>query len=148
MNSFYNQQLAKELLSAKQRGVKIRLVLDLTQSRRMPLMKFFKENEFDFRVLPGRTGHPYGETRQKTVDLSTLMNKESKGSMMHNKYAIFDGTLLEMGSFNWSNNAEYNNFENANFIDDPRDVATYQTDFERLYKKAKPVSASFAMRTP
>lgn len=140
MNNFYHQELASELASAKARGVRIRLILDETQSRKMPLMKFFKEKGFDVRVLPGRTGGPYDDKAALALKFSpeAELEAEGLGSMMHHKYAVFDGALLETGSFNWSFNGELNSFENANFSDDSADIAEYQEDFNRLYAKAKP----------
>lgn len=49
---------------------------------------------------------------------------------------MFDGLLAESGSFNYTFNAEKNNFENANFFDDAGAVSAYSAAFERLLRKA------------
>ena len=36
-----------------------------------------------------------------------------KANQMHNKYLLIDGKSLLTGSYNWSNNAEFNTFENV-----------------------------------
>jgi phosphatidylserine/phosphatidylglycerophosphate/cardiolipin synthase-like enzyme len=56
---------------------------------------------------------------------------------MHNKYAVFDGRLVVNGSFNWTRNAEKNNYENALFLDAPDDIAAYLTFLERIRDEAR-----------
>ena len=56
---------------------------------------------------------------------------------MHNKFAIFDGGLLEIGSFNWSNNAEFHNFENVNFFAEPEPLAAFRSYFDFLYDQSQ-----------
>ena len=55
---------------------------------------------------------------------------------MHNKFAIFDGKLMVTGSYNWTNNAEHFNYENAVFITDPNVIMQYQKDFDNIWQNA------------
>ena len=52
---------------------------------------------------------------------------------MHNKFAIFDNKLLVTGSYNWTNNAEHFNYENAVLISDPTIITKYQKEFEKIF---------------
>jgi len=61
--------------------------------------------------------------------------------MMHNKYAIFDGGTMVTGSFNWSNNAENYNWENAIVLTSPY-IAYFQRNFETIYNQSKPFTPS------
>jgi len=53
--------------------------------------------------------------------------------IMHNKFAIFDGKLTVTGSYNWTNNAELYNYENAVFITDPNAIMQYQKEFNKIW---------------
>lgn len=113
--SFTSEDLRDALLRAKERGVKVRIVFDAQQYKYLPEMHWFAENGFDILLSSGKDG--------------------DKG-VMHNKYAIFDGALLEAGSFNWTRNGEKNNYENAMFLNTPDDIAAYQKAFERIRNQA------------
>ncbi|MBI4347727.1 MAG: hypothetical protein HY553_12790 [Elusimicrobia bacterium] len=115
MFSFYDQSLGEALLERKRAGLKIRVVLDRNQAARSPVARYLKEQGFELRLSRGRDG--------------------SIG-VMHHKYAVFDGKLVETGSFNWSNNAEHNNFENSNFLPEPGIVSEFKSEFERVWKQA------------
>lgn len=52
---------------------------------------------------------------------------------MYNKFAIFDKKLLITGSYNWTDNAEHFNYENAIFISDPGTITQYQKEFDRIW---------------
>ena len=54
---------------------------------------------------------------------------------MHHKYAIFDGTTLLNGSYNWTRGAAEMNYENLVETDDPSLVAAFAAEFERLWNR-------------
>jgi len=60
--------------------------------------------------------------------------------IMHNKFTIVDGKLLETGSFNYSNAATHLNAENQLYLDNPTVVHQYQAQFEELWSNGIPVS--------
>ena len=53
---------------------------------------------------------------------------------IRNNFAIFDGKEVFTGSYNWTNNAEHFNWENAVFLDDPKLIAGFQKEYEVLWK--------------
>jgi len=62
--------------------------------------------------------------------------KNGEKGVMHDKFAVFDGALVEAGSFNWTRNGERNNYENAMFLDAPDDVAAFAAHFKRIRDQA------------
>lgn len=113
--SFTSEDLRDALLRAKERGVKVRVVFDADQYKFLSEMRWFAENGFDLLLSSGKDGE--------------------KG-VMHNKFAVFDGALVEAGSFNWTRNGEKNNYENAMFLDAPDDVAGFAAYFARIRAQA------------
>ncbi len=111
--------LARALLSARERGVKVRLVFDLGHVK--PYMrkqiKYLKDNKMDIRVMRGKGG---------------------SGSM-HNKYAVFDGQLLQTGSANWTFTAQNNNYENMMFTADKTILDGYEKNFEWMWTHSKSI---------
>lgn len=118
MFSFYSKVLADALLAAKKRGISVRLVLDRGQSGLMKLDQWFAYHDFDVKITAGPD------------DYGNVMFEK-----MHNKFMIVDGALLETGSFNYTPNAEANNFENANFLMDSAILAGYRAFFQLLYER-------------
>ncbi|HHT9133090.1 MAG TPA: phospholipase D-like domain-containing protein [Candidatus Tripitaka californicus] len=107
--------IAQALLDAKGRGVEIRIIMDDRQIKKDTKghseYGFLKNNGFNLKVLSGIKG--YG--------------------IMHNKIAIYDGRVVQTGSYNWSDNAEYNSWENAVFIDDASVAQKYRDYFQRMW---------------
>jgi phosphatidylserine/phosphatidylglycerophosphate/cardiolipin synthase-like enzyme len=52
---------------------------------------------------------------------------------MHHKFAVFDGVRLLNGSYNWTRGAADVNYENLTDTTDPRLVAAFAAEFERLW---------------
>ena len=111
--TFYDFGLAEALIRAKERGVKVRILMDKSMAKQTTLTRHVIENGVEFRWRRGRGG-----------------------GAMHHKFAVFDGKLLETGSYNWSWNAEVNTFENVMFIDDSAVVGGYQQKYDYLYSGA------------
>jgi phosphatidylserine/phosphatidylglycerophosphate/cardiolipin synthase-like enzyme len=122
MFSFFSKRIAEALLAAKNRGVNVRLVLDKSQASLSSLDDWFAWHEFDMRVIIGPDD-----------------SRDPLYQKMHNKFGIFDGKMVETGSFNYSPNAEQNSFENSNWFDAPEMAARYTAFFQRMYLQgAKP----------
>ena len=117
--SFTNDVLIQALRRAKDRGVKIRIVFDRDQYKFLKEMAEMRALGFDVRLSDGKS--------------------QGRG-VMHNKFAVFDGRLVETGSFNWTTNGERNNYENALFLDAPDDAAGFAAYFERLWGRASPAT--------
>jgi phosphatidylserine/phosphatidylglycerophosphate/cardiolipin synthase-like enzyme len=109
--------IAAALADAHRRGVEVLIVADQGQA-------FERHSEIAYLRSQGisiRLSHGYRGNR----------------SIMHNKFAIFDGQLAETGSFNWTTSAEDYNFENALFIADPSVAARFEDEFQRIWKQAQ-----------
>ncbi len=111
---FTTGEIAEALYKAKERGVKIRIIIDQRQQKkRYPVLEFLKEEGFDLQFLKGNVG-----------------------GFMNHTFAIFDARVLVTGSYNWTEYAEKFNYENAIFIDEPDVVKRFQEEFESLYNKS------------
>lgn len=124
MFSFTSPELRDALAAAKTRGVKVRLLFDARNAATIDVMKWFIAEGFDVRIRAGRDG---------------------RRGVLHNKYAVFDGVLVEAGSYNWTENADKNSFENVNFFDDAPTARGYGAYFDRMWSGAKlPTPAELA----
>ena len=56
--------------------------------------------------------------------------------LMHHKFTIVDGKMLQTGSFNYTNHASKANHENQLYIANPSVIKRYQQHFETLWDKA------------
>ncbi|MDE2510638.1 MAG: hypothetical protein KGL74_05905 [Elusimicrobia bacterium] len=118
------REVRDALVRAKDRGVKVRIVMDQghlfpekATGRRTPEVQSLVDAGFDLKMLRG--GDAYG--------------------IMHNKFAVFDGALLETGSYNWTRAADVQHFENALFDDDATRIASYQNYWNWMWTNAKVV---------
>lgn len=105
------------LAAAHRRGVEVRIVADERQCH-----------------------EPHSEiTYLASQGIPVRLSRGYKGnrSIMHNKFAIFDGQLAETGSFNWTTSADGYNYENALFLSDPAVVASYEEEFQRIWTQAR-----------
>lgn len=114
MFSFYAQRVADALLAAKARGVVVRVVGDAMQARRSEPMRAMFAAGIGLRLSTGRDG----------------------AGAMHHKYALFDGTMLMSGSYNFSANAEQFNFENDLFTVAPAEVGAFGGEFAAIWAQA------------
>ncbi|TAM80070.1 MAG: phospholipase D family protein [Acidobacteria bacterium] len=115
--SITQPDIAAAIQAASRRGVQIRIVTDAWQaSDRHSEIAFFKSAGIPVRLSLGFRG---------------------KRSLMHNKFAVFDGEVAETGSFNWTTSATSFNFENAVFIRDAKVAARYEEEFQHLWAQAQ-----------
>ena len=116
MFSFTSVEIQQAIAAARARGVRVRIVFDKRNALEMREQRWFIENGFDVVVSMGR-------------------NKER--GVLHNKFAVIDGELVQTGSYNWTQNARHNNFENIVFLDDAVSAEQYTAYFERLRAQGK-----------
>jgi phosphatidylserine/phosphatidylglycerophosphate/cardiolipin synthase-like enzyme len=115
--SLTQPDITAALEGAEHRGVRIRIVSDEGQSiDRHSEINYLRSRGIQVRLSGGFRGHR---------------------SLMHNKFAIFDGSLVETGSYNWTTSATSYNFENALFIRDPKVSADYENEFEHIWAQAR-----------
>jgi phosphatidylserine/phosphatidylglycerophosphate/cardiolipin synthase-like enzyme len=106
--------LSDALIRAKGRGVVLRVILDTTQAH-------LANSQADVLVAAG-------------IPVKRLSGIKGHG-IMHQKVAIYDGTTVQTGSFNWTDNASCCSWENAVFIADPEVVRRYQQAFEGMWER-------------
>lgn len=108
---FTSQEIKSAFERAKQRGVKIWIIADSRQAKGShSVIQALIDEGFNIKIAHGK----------------------GRG-IMHNKFAIFDKKLLFTGSYNWTNNAEHNNYENAVFLSDPETITQYQKEFDKIW---------------
>lgn len=115
--SFTYEPIAEAIIRAKNRGVKIRILMDKEQSKgKYSKYKFFLDN-----------------------GISVLQNRHA--GIMHNTIAIIDGKVLFTGSYNWSKSAEERNEENLlEFIDEEGVIEIYQERLDYLWDYNEPLN--------
>ncbi len=124
--TFSSKPLGDAIIRAKQRGVKVRFMMDEAMAKTSAIAKYVFDGGVDFRVRRGRT---------------------DKGAM-HNKFAILDGKILETGSFNWTTNASVNSFENVAFVSDQGAIKAYQAKYDWFYSSSTAPTADFFQPEP
>lgn len=110
--AFSSQRLAKALVKAKRRGVKIRVYFDGgTQQQR------WSQDDF--------------------LDREGIQVKyEDDEGLMHNKFCIIDSEVLLTGSYNWSIAADTRNDENLMIIKSPKLCAIFAEKFDEFWEEA------------
>lgn len=116
MYSFTYEPIAEAIIRAKNRGVKIRILMDKVQSQgKYSKYKFFLDNEI-------------------------ALIQDRHAGIMHNKIAIIDGRILFTGSFNWTKSAEERNEENLlEFINEEEITKVYQERLDYLWEFNEPL---------
>ena len=108
---FTSGDLAEALLLAKDRGVRVRLLLDQQEAQKpTSLFPFFKEQGLEVKSIQGRLG-----------------------GQMHYTFIIFDSKKVFTGSYSLTEYAENFNYENALFLEEPPLVARYNIKFNKLF---------------
>jgi len=120
MYMFTDRKLAYELLKLKDKGIRIRIVLDGPSSEN----KFSKSRFFKAQGINIRCDYSHPSTKY--------------GNIMHNKFAIIDSGVLITGSYNWTASAEALNDENILIVKDaPKIILKYEKVFEKLWRRSK-----------
>jgi len=116
MYSFTYQPISEAVVRARNRGVKVRILMDKGQSQG----KYSK-----YKYL---------------LDNGIAVIQDRHVGIMHNKIAIIDGRILFTGSYNWSKSAEERNQENLlEFIDEEEIIKIYQERLDYLWGLNKPL---------
>ena len=103
------QGLVDSIIRLKKSGVKIRMVVDKLQAhgRSSAVSHLAKAG------IPIKYGNVSG--------------------IMHNKFTIIDGNLVETGSYNYSSNATSYNAENQIYLNEPAVIQEFASQFEDLW---------------
>ncbi len=112
--SFYDEKIYDALKRAALRGVKVKMVADRVQSSQSDIVKKMYLEGYDFRWSAGFSG-----------------------GVMHNKFIVLDSKLLISGSFNFSDSAQYYNFENIFITDKSSYTSAFEQEFDYIYSQAR-----------
>ena len=112
--SFTSAPIAKALVDAQKRGVKINVILDRSQRTQ-------NYSEADFLLH---------------ASVPTWI--DAKHAIAHNKIMIIDGSTVITGSFNFTKAAEESNAENLLVIQDPALAAKYTANWRVHLKHSEP----------
>ena len=115
--SLTQPDITAAIQAAQRRGVRVRIVSDAGQS-------LDRHSEIDY-------------LRSQGIAVRLSGGFRGQRSLMHNKFAVFDGALVETGSFNWTTSAASYNFENAVLIRDPKVSARYEEEFNHIWAQAR-----------
>ena len=112
--SFTSAPIAKALVDAHQRGVRVQVILDKSQRSE-------KYSSADFLLHAG---------------IPTFI--DAKHAIAHNKIIIMDGSSVFTGSFNFTKAAEQSNAENLILIQNPAIAAQYIRNWNDHREHAEP----------
>lgn len=121
--AFTSDDLAWALVKARQRGVKVQVVLD---------QEFDAGNESSKGPFLEKQGLPI----RRISGLQT--GRERGAGLMHQKFAVIDRTVVLTGSYNWTVSADNFNDENLLLFRESGPLAEeYRKEFFRLWEKKK-----------
>ncbi|OGR93609.1 MAG: hypothetical protein A2992_09555 [Elusimicrobia bacterium RIFCSPLOWO2_01_FULL_59_12] len=106
-----DESIARALIRARQRGVRVRVVHDKVQAA----------GARDVSDLLTAAGIP------------VHIQRGSRGGIMHNKFLVIDSQFVVTGSFNWTQNASARSDENFVVLNDQ--APRFQKEFERLWAR-------------
>lgn len=112
--SFTSARIAKALVEAEKRGVKVRVILDKSQRTE-------KYSGADFLLHEG---------------VPTFI--DAKHAIAHNKIMVIDSHTVLTGSFNFTKAAEDNNAENLLVIEDPLLAKKFAVNWEKHLEHSEP----------
>ena len=120
MYLFTSRPLSEALVKAKKRGVDVRIVLDSDQkSVRHGKYADLKKGGIPIRLMElGKTS-------------------ENQPIKFHNKFLVADGQTVETGSFNWTQQADGENWENAVIVRSRALAADFKEQFEKAWAAAE-----------
>ena len=114
--AFTNENIANALVDAINRGVKVALVMDRSETK-----------------------GPQASLHDELEKAGTAIRLISPpGGIMHDKFIVVDGKSVEWGSYNYTGRAEEANFENATFLSSGNLAQKYHSDFVSIYNQATP----------
>lgn len=104
-----DDRLSKAILSAYERGVKLRIISDNDKA------------------------NDTGSDIERFARAGMAVRIDRTPVHMHHKFAIFDGKLLLTGSYNWTRSANDENAENIVLTADPDLLKAFAVEFELVW---------------
>ncbi len=114
MQHFTFSDLVKELAKAQERGVAVRVIVNVADRAE-------------------HTGDSWDRLLRAGGRIRYKQNNEAAYQLMHHKLAIVDGITLYNGSGNWSGSGFYRNFENYVRYQEPQVVRAFVDEYARLW---------------
>jgi cardiolipin hydrolase len=114
-----DDRISRSILGAHRRGVTIRILSDSDKWRDLG------SDIQEFRAAG---------IAVKLVEVHELSGPRRDGHM-HHKFAIFDGTRLVNGSYNWTRGAADVNYENLVDTGNPDLITAFAEEFKRLWNR-------------
>ena len=109
-----NLRLANDLIAAKQRGADVGVGLDKKQA----------------------AGQSDLHARLQAAGI--LVEIKPVATLEHNKFCVIDGTIVIMGSWNWSNNAQKQDNSDVIITDCPKVAQAVEAAYQRIIERDKP----------
>jgi len=112
MYALTSREIARVLVEAKQRHVKVKISLDIAQVK-----------------------DPYSKCKyliSKGINVKFHMGP----GLLHDKYAVIDNQVVVTGSFNWTATAEKKNAENLLILKDTDLAWKYTKNFKHLWSQS------------
>jgi len=111
MYSFTDDELGDAVVAAyRERGLDVRIMLDGSQR-------------------DGTQGKEWPKLKAAGIPISV----EHLIGSLHHKFAVIDGKVVITGSYNWSDEADKNNFENVVFVNCGKIAQAYTDEFMRIW---------------
>lgn len=122
--AFSAKYLGNALATARKKGVKVRIILD-------------RDN----------AGHAYSIDEWLAAQGMEVRFIQVENGCMHHKFMIIDGKTLMTGSYNFTNESEFRNYEAAIFTGSAVLIKAFAAEFNRLWQLASPWSLGIATGT-
>ena len=113
-----NPLITQAVVDAHERGVAVRMVVDDEHVL----------EEYEDAELFGEES-PFADI----VDADIPFVDDDRGALMHNKFMIIDGSVVWMGSMNYTINGTYRNNNNMLSIRSRRVAEAYQVEFDEMF---------------
>lgn len=111
-----DKKIAQALIDAKNRGLDVQIVTDQScLEYEYGKIDMLKDSGIDVFVYK-----------------NNLKNKRYNNKIMHNKFMILDAEHIATGSFNYTVQADANNYENVIYLADEFALKKYLKEFEEL----------------
>ncbi len=117
MFTFTNRDLARALIRAHERGVVVKVLIDEGQAD----MRYSKAG--DLR-----------EAGVAIVEVELGQTGDNQDIRYHNKFAVIDRKLVVTGSFNWTQQADLENYENLLLLRSEKLAETFQEKFDEHWE--------------
>ncbi len=112
--SFTLNDVRDALISAKNRGVDVRIV-------------------FEKEGVEQEKGNEYFDLRNAGVQV----RNDTNPALMHDKIAVIDESIVITGSYNWSKEAETRNNENMIILRNSDIALKYEAEFEKIWNTSR-----------